>query len=299
MPVTPGRTRPRPRTSPTSSPPPPRAITRRRRSLDGWKTPASRRSARRRPGPSRRVDATWFVRGTVCHDRLGRADGCPRPPRPCRSSAHTRTPPGFQAQAAADDGVSRGCGCRPAVEVYGGPLLNSWLDREPAPRRTPGAGGRLAWCSPTPGRFCASPRLAIHLDRGVNNGLALDKQTETQPVWGLGDERGGHPRRARRIRRCVGRRHPRLRRRGRRDTARGAVFGKGQRVLRLRPPRRPRPRCMPVWSHSPRTNRRPVGRSPCSPPSITRSSARRRAQARAGPFLEDVLERLYAGLGCG
>lgn len=31
------------------------------------------------------------------------------------------------------------------------------------------------------------PQLAIHLDRGVNNGLALDKQVETQPVWGLGD----------------------------------------------------------------------------------------------------------------
>ncbi|BDZ40512.1 hypothetical protein GCM10025863_31260 [Microbacterium suwonense] len=31
------------------------------------------------------------------------------------------------------------------------------------------------------------PQLAIHLDRGVNDGLALDKQTGTQPVWGLGD----------------------------------------------------------------------------------------------------------------
>jgi aspartyl aminopeptidase len=32
------------------------------------------------------------------------------------------------------------------------------------------------------------PQLAIHLDRGVNdNGLALDKQRHTQPVWGLGD----------------------------------------------------------------------------------------------------------------
>ena len=30
------------------------------------------------------------------------------------------------------------------------------------------------------------PQLAIHLDRNVNDGLALDKQTQTQPVWGLG-----------------------------------------------------------------------------------------------------------------
>ena len=30
------------------------------------------------------------------------------------------------------------------------------------------------------------PQLAIHLDRGVNNGLELDKQRHTAPVWGLG-----------------------------------------------------------------------------------------------------------------
>ncbi|WP_318841135.1 hypothetical protein [Microbacterium sp. M28] len=27
----------------------------------------------------------------------------------------------------------------------------------------------------------------MHLDREANSGLALDKQFQTQPVWGLGD----------------------------------------------------------------------------------------------------------------
>ena len=71
------------------------------------------------------------------------------------------------------------------VEVYGGPLLNSWLDREL------GLAGRLALAD---GRtllvrteaIMRIPQLAIHLDRGVNdNGLKLDKQTHTAPVWSV------------------------------------------------------------------------------------------------------------------
>lgn len=73
-----------------------------------------------------------------------------------------------------------------AVEVYGGPLLNSWLDRELR------LAGRLAMADGSvvlaaTGALLRIPQLAIHLDRGVNNGLSLDKQFETQPVWGLGD----------------------------------------------------------------------------------------------------------------
>jgi aspartyl aminopeptidase len=74
-----------------------------------------------------------------------------------------------------------------AVEVYGGALWNSWLDRDL------GLAGRLA-------RFDGStvlvnvdrpllrvPQLAIHLDRGVNNeGLKLDAQQHLLPIWGLG-----------------------------------------------------------------------------------------------------------------
>ena len=71
------------------------------------------------------------------------------------------------------------------VEVYGGPLLNSWLDREL------GLAGRLVLADgrTIPVRTEAImriPQLAIHLDRGVNdNGLKLDKQTHTAPVWSV------------------------------------------------------------------------------------------------------------------
>ena len=72
------------------------------------------------------------------------------------------------------------------VEVYGGPLLNSWLDRELR------LAGRLVLDDGTEalaatGPLLRLPQLAIHLDREVNDHLALNKQTQTQPVWGLGD----------------------------------------------------------------------------------------------------------------
>ena len=72
------------------------------------------------------------------------------------------------------------------VEIYGAPLLNSWLDREL------GLAGRLVLSDGTmrlvrTEAIMRIPQLAIHLDRGVNDeGLRLDKQLHTAPVWSVG-----------------------------------------------------------------------------------------------------------------
>jgi aspartyl aminopeptidase len=71
-------------------------------------------------------------------------------------------------------------------EVYGGPLLNSWLDREL------GLAGRLVLRDGRTelvrtGALLRIPQLAIHLDRAIGEtGLKLDRQHHTAPVWGVG-----------------------------------------------------------------------------------------------------------------
>lgn len=82
------------------------------------------------------------------------------------------------------------------VEVYGGALLNSWLDRDL------GLSGRVALRGgdgPDLRLFrddralLRVPQLAIHLDRDLNErGLKLDKQTHLAPVWSLGGPDPGH-----------------------------------------------------------------------------------------------------------
>ena len=74
-----------------------------------------------------------------------------------------------------------------AVEVYGGILNNTWLDRDLGiAGRVIGADGasRLVRVDEPVARI---PQLAVHLDRDVNaNGLKLDAQAHLTPVWGVG-----------------------------------------------------------------------------------------------------------------
>ncbi|MGO1544856.1 MAG: M18 family aminopeptidase [Gulosibacter sp.] len=76
------------------------------------------------------------------------------------------------------------------AEVYGGPLLNSWLDRDLR------IGARLILNDGTEalavtGGVARIPQLAVHLDRKVNaEGLKLDAQQHTHPVIGLADGPG-------------------------------------------------------------------------------------------------------------
>ena len=71
------------------------------------------------------------------------------------------------------------------IEVYGGVLLNSWLDRDL------GLAGRVVDADGTVQLFSVAepiarvPQLAIHLDRDVNErGVLLDRQAHLMPVWG-------------------------------------------------------------------------------------------------------------------
>lgn len=76
------------------------------------------------------------------------------------------------------------------AEVYGGPLLNSWLDRDLR------IGARLILEDGTEalavtGGVARIPQLAVHLDRKVNaEGLKLDAQQHTHAVLGLADAPG-------------------------------------------------------------------------------------------------------------
>ena len=78
------------------------------------------------------------------------------------------------------------------VEIYGGPLLNSWLDRDL------GLAGRVVVRTPAGPQVrlvrvhrpvLRVPQLAIHLDSDLraDGGLKLDPQLHVVPIWSLGD----------------------------------------------------------------------------------------------------------------
>ena len=108
--------------------------------------------------------------------------------------AHTDSPNLRLKAATAKSGYVKEGYQQLGVEVYGGALLNSWLDRDLA------LAGRalvrrgdavLPWLVRLDDLRVRVPQLAIHLDRDVNEkGLVLNKQEHLAPVVGLAS-RGG------------------------------------------------------------------------------------------------------------
>jgi aspartyl aminopeptidase len=74
------------------------------------------------------------------------------------------------------------------VEVYGGILNNSWLDRDLGiAGHVVGPDGSTTLVH-VDEPIARVPQLAVHLDREVNtNGLALDPEQHLTPVWGVAD----------------------------------------------------------------------------------------------------------------
>ena len=99
--------------------------------------------------------------------------------------AHTDSP-NLRVQPRPD---IRQAGCSQlGIEIYGGVLLNSWLDRDL------GIAGRVITTDGTQQLFNVAepiariPQLAIHLDREVNDkGLLLNKQLHMTPLWSSND----------------------------------------------------------------------------------------------------------------
>ncbi|MEO8696913.1 MAG: M18 family aminopeptidase [Acidimicrobiales bacterium] len=77
------------------------------------------------------------------------------------------------------------------VEVYGGVLLNSWLDRDlglSGRLSVRGDGGLAEVLFRVDRPVLRIPQLAIHLDRDVNErGLVLNRQQHLSPLWGMAD----------------------------------------------------------------------------------------------------------------
>ncbi|MFO0587637.1 MAG: M18 family aminopeptidase [Polyangiaceae bacterium] len=78
------------------------------------------------------------------------------------------------------------------VEVYGGALYSTWMDRDLSiagrvlVRKDGGMEARTVDLAKT---ICRVPNLAIHLNRGVNSdGLVLNAQRHLVPILGLGKE---------------------------------------------------------------------------------------------------------------
>jgi aspartyl aminopeptidase len=118
-----------------------------------------------------------------------RAEGAATPFRVV--GAHTDSP-GLRIKPHPD--LSRAGWRLLGVEVYGGPLLNSWLDRDlglsgrVVVREGSGTAEHLLVIRDPILRVA---QLAVHLDRDVNEaGVKLNPQQHLAPIWGVGPEPG-------------------------------------------------------------------------------------------------------------
>ncbi|WP_341978115.1 M18 family aminopeptidase [Microbacterium sp. LTA6] len=206
--------------------------------------------------------------------------------------AHTDSP-GFKLKPQPTTG-SKGW-LQAAVEIYGGPLLNSWLDRElRLAGRLALADGRVVLADT--GALLRLPQLAIHLDRGANSGLELDKQFQTQPVWGLGDPTSADLLAELAASADVDAADIRGYDVVVADSARGAVFGKDDAFFaagRLDDLASVHAGLVALSSFE-ATADGPIAVLAAFDHEELGSASRSGA---AGPFLEDVLERVYAHLG--
>ncbi|QOR47286.1 M18 family aminopeptidase [Trueperella pecoris] len=72
------------------------------------------------------------------------------------------------------------------VEVYGGPLLNSWLNRDLGIAGIVTDIDGVNHLVRTPA-VMVIPQLAPHLDRSVNDKLELSRQKDYKPIWSVGE----------------------------------------------------------------------------------------------------------------
>lgn len=86
--------------------------------------------------------------------------------------------------------VSEGSYLKLNTEVYGGPILNTWLDRPLAIAGRVSLKGKSILCPKTElininRPVLIIPNLAIHMNRNVNKGIELNKQVDMLPILGL------------------------------------------------------------------------------------------------------------------
>jgi len=125
--------------------------------------------------------AAWVTGGAVAPPRRARLVG-----------AHTDSP---NLRLKPHPDLGRDGWRQLGVEVYGGALWNSWLDRDLGLSGrvvVDGADGPEVRLVLDDRPLARIPQLAIHLDRDVNGGgLKLDPQHHLAPVWGLGTAHDG------------------------------------------------------------------------------------------------------------